>query len=695
MTAAFRFIAEGKASRGLVRLSPGRMAALGISPGDTVSLTAARRTHARAVPAAVPDGDLHADHIVRCNAGAAPEGEVTVAAAPLDPLEEVRIRLEGPVSSRPEDVLEALFDMALSVGDKVHVPMPGGRATAGEVRAARPSGAGLVTAGTVMALETPPGAPQGYQGIGGLTEEIARVHEVIAAPLLRPDLFDRLGISPPRGVLFPGPPGSGKTLLAREIANMTRATFFQISGPEIVSKHYGESESALRRVFAAAAKQAPAIVFIDEIDAIAPRRDDLSGDRQVERRIVAQLLTLMDGLSARGQVVVMAATNLPDALDPALRRPGRFDREIAFAPPAPSQRAEILRVHLSLAPLAADADLDRIAQAAHGYVGADLAALAREAAVAALSRAIADAGGEEHVDASSLHIEQSDLEHGLAVTAPSALRGSAGQVGATGMADIGGLDEVKLRLRRAVEWPRMQADALERFRVAPARGILLTGPPGSGKTLIARALAADVGLNFVPVRATDLLTRHFGEAERAIARLFATARQTAPTLLFFDEFDAIAPRRGDRDAVLNRIVAQMLVELDGIAGRDDMVVLAATNRAAAIDPALLRPGRFDEVIEFPVPDAEARRAILGVHLARRPLAANVDLADLARATDGASGADLAEIAAAAARDAAIRQIATGRPDAISREDLEHRIASWKVLRKLRRTDFIAGKDEGA
>jgi transitional endoplasmic reticulum ATPase len=687
MTVSVRFVAAPESARGLVRLSPEAMAAQGLSPGDTVSLTAARRTHVRVMPADVPEGEIHADGRVAENAGVGPSGEVALAPVRLPGLSALSMRTSDRTTAEPQDLLDALFDMAVTVGDRLRVPVPGGPAIEAEVRAASPVEAGRVTDATTVTLELPPGAGA-YDGVGGLAREVARVHEVVAAPLQRPDLFARLGIAAPRGLLFTGPPGSGKTLLARAVATATRATFFQIAGPEIVSKHYGESEAALRRIFSAAAREAPAIIFIDEIDAIAPRRDDMTGDRQVERRGVAQLLTLMDGLSDRGQVVVMAATNQPDAIDPALRRPGRFDREIAFAPPGVAERRQILDIHLAAAPLARDVDLDRIASAAHGYVGADLAALAREAAVAALSRAIAGSGGEQHVDAARLFIEQVDLEHGLAVTGPSALRGAGGVAAPLRMSDIGGLDEVKARLRQSIAWPRTSADVVARYRIEPVRGILLVGPPGSGKTMMARALAFEAGMNFVAVRPTDLLARHFGAAERALARLFAKARASAPAILFFDEFDAIAPGRGARDAVLDRIVAQFLVELDGVTGGDGVVMLGATNRASAIDPALLRPGRFDEIIEIPMPDREARRAILAVHLEGRPTCPDLDADAFAGSAKGATGADLAEMVAAAARDAAGREIATGRPDTIARADLDRHLSRWRVQRALRDSDFL-------
>jgi len=688
MTIHLRAVRSTDLTRGLARLSPANLRALSASPGSTITLTGAKTTHARVLPAEVAQDEILVDPLVMINAGVEEGARASIAISNLPTIGTVHLELETPLSEPELDLHDALFDMVVTEGDAIRVPLPGGRFLKAKVRDTSPGIAGHVGDQTIFAFDSKSGPENAYPEIGGMSEEVARVHEMIAAPLLRPELFERLGIAPPRGVLFFGPPGSGKTLLARAIAQKTQAKFFQIMGPEIVSKHYGDSEASLRRVFAAATKSQPAVIFIDEIDAIAPRRDDLAGDKQVERRIVAQLLTLMDGMSPRGRVVVMAATNLPDSIDPALRRPGRFDREIAFAPPKPNQRLEILDVHLRDAPLAADVDLGTIARSAHGYVGADLAAVAREAAMAAMARAVRAAGGEDKVALDTLFIEQCDLEHGLEVTAPSALRGMGGPVSAVTMDAIGGLEEIKTRLRRAIEWPRSKADVLARFRVTPARGILLAGPPGSGKTLLARALAGESGMNFVPVRPTDVLNKYFGEAEKGIARLFDIARQSAPTLLFFDEFDSLAPCRGTKDAVHDRIVAQLLVELDGIAHREGVMILAATNRAATIDPALIRPGRFDEIIEIPLPDAAERNSILQVHLRGRPLCVELDAASVVARLDGASGADIADVVAAAAVRAAVRQVETGLEAFIAPDDFEAELIAWHRRREVRGTDFI-------
>ena len=680
--------AEGSAAgRALVRVPMDRMTRMGLQAGDTVAITGGRTTHARVIP-----GPRGRDEI---EVGAELAGQISASwgdVAGLSPAElpvlvTALVKLTGDTFGRIEEVSETLFDLPLTEGDALDVMLPMGRTAQVEIVALDPAPAGLFTEETTLTLQAEPGATS-YDEIGGLTDQIARVHEMVAVPLLRPELFERLGVAAPRGVLFTGPPGSGKTLLARAIAARTSAAFFQINGPEIVSKHYGESEAALRKVFQAAARDAPAIIFIDEIDAIAPRRDSLSGEKQVERRVVAQLLTLMDGLAERGRIILMAATNLPDSLDPALRRPGRFDREIAFGPPSAEQRREILEIHLRKAPLAKDVELDEIARDSHGYVGADIAALAREASLAALDRAVREAGGEAHVRADDLHLTQADLRHGLSVTSPSTLRDTIVESPAVTFADVGGMDAVKEALREAVIWPLQHKAAYDALGLAPLAGVLMSGPPGSGKTLLARALATESGMNFIPVRPTRIMSQYLGEAERAIAEIFAKARQSAPCLVFFDELDALAPRRSGKDAVLDRIVAQLLTEMDGMARNPGVVVLAATNRAGAVDPALTRPGRFDLVIPIPLPDLTTRAAILGVHCAALPLAGDVDLAQLSELTDGASGAALAELCRAAARAALRRSLDQGTTPDIRATDFDFALAERARSSEAGAADYI-------
>ncbi len=640
------------AGRGLVRLAPESMARLGLRPGDTVALDGGRRTHARVMPAAGAGSRLWAEAAIAANAGARWGEPVRLAPAELPALAEVRLLPDGPPP--PQATLaDALADVSLTEGDRLAVDTPEGRHGL-SVSGLSPCPAGRVGAATEIRVVAPPATAPRYPGIAGLDAQIAAVHEMVELPLARPDLFERLGLDPPRGVLFTGPPGSGKTLLARAIAERTEAGFFHLAGPEIVSKHYGESERALREVFEAAARRAPAIVFLDEIDAIAPTREGLSGEKQVERRVVGQLLTLLDGLSPRERVVVIAATNLPDALDPALRRPGRLEREIAFLPPGPEARAEILALHLARAPLGASVDLAALAARCHGFTGADLAALAREAGLAALARARRRAGGTAAVAAEALEIVPDDLETARRRIRPSALRADGQDGQPPRWADIGGLDVAKAQLTEAVVWPLTRASALRRMRLCAPRGILLAGPPGTGKTLLVRALAAEAGMNFLPMRPAALLSQFLGEAERALAGAFRRARLAAPSLLFFDELDTLAPARGRADAAVDRIVAQLLTEMDGLEDNSGVTVIAATNRPDALDPALTRPGRFDLVVPVGLPDAAGRREVLAVHARGRPFAPEVDLDRLAAATEGASPAELAALMTEAARRALSR-----------------------------------------
>lgn len=682
-------------TRGIVRMAAKDMDRRGLSAGATVRIEAQRTGYARVAPGAVPLGTIEADRMTAANCGLPEGGKALVQPESLGPLDHVLLRVETKVAATPADLQDALFDMAVSQGDRLCVTLPNARTMNILVLEASPKGHGLVSDGTRVALETPAASIPGFDKVGGMARQVAEVHEMIAAPLRRPDLFARLGIPAPRGVLFSGPPGSGKTLLARSVAREANASFFQIDGPEILSKHYGESEAALRRVFEAASKAQPAIIFIDEIDSLAPRRESLSGEKQVEKRIVAQLLTLMDGLADRGRVVVMAATNLPDSIDPALRRPGRFDREIVFQPPNADERREILEVHLADAPLEPEVDLARIAGEARGYVGADLAALASEAAMAALARAIRSADGEAGVRAETLMVSQDDLELGLLKTSPSLLRASGAPVLSARWDDIGGLDPVKQALREAVEWPERHAGAVKSLGLAAPRGILLTGPPGSGKTMLARALSGEVNRNFVSVRPPDLVSQFLGEAEKAVSLLFERARNTAPCVLFFDEFDAIAPRRGRTEPVFERIVAQLLVEIDGIGAGRGITVLAATNRASAIDPALLRPGRMDRTIDIPLPDNKARAAILAVHVATRACTQGMDLARFADATEGYSGADLAGLVERAGWIALSRSVATNAPPEIAEVDLEQALAEHAMRKGVERSDHITATETPA
>ena len=538
-------------------------------------------------------------------------------------------------------VREALADRPVEAGDRVQVD--GVTAT---VRSVRPGGTVRVADATTVTLRPPeaieptarPATPKpsgqgralGYEDVGGLGNEIELVREVLELPLSDPARFERLGIEPPTGVLLYGPPGTGKTRLVEAVAGSVDATMYHVSGPEIVSKYKGESEERLRETFESARENAPAIVFFDELDAIAGRRDD-GGD--MEQRVVAQLLSILDGLAPRGNVVVVGATNRVDAIDLALRRPGRFDREIEIGVPDEAGRLEILDIHTRGVPLGDDVALDRLAARTHGFVGADLRALVTEAAMVALRRA--DDAGEDDVT-----VGRADFEAAMAAVDPSAMREFVAEVPATSFDDVGGLDDAKARLREAVQWPLEYPRLFEATGTTPPTGILLHGPPGTGKTLLARALAHESGVNVIHVAGPELLDKYVGESEKAVREVFERARQTAPTIVFFDEIDAIAARRRGEDDVTERVVSQLLAELDGMAENPNLVVLAATNRRDALDPALLRPGRLEVHVEVPEPDEAARRAILDVHAAGKPLADDVDLAALAAKLEGATGADI-------------------------------------------------------
>jgi len=491
-----------------------------------------------------------------------------------------------------------------------------------------------------------------YEDVGGLQEEIVKVREMVELPLKHPEIFERLGIEAPKGVLLHGPPGTGKTLLAKAVANETNSNFILINGPEIMSKFYGQSEENLRRKFEEAEKNAPSIIFIDEIDAIAMKREESRGE--VERRVVAQLLALMDGLKSRGKVVVIAASNIPNQLDPALRRPGRFDREIEIGVPDKEGRLNILKIHTRHMPLK-DVQLQAIADITYGFVGADLSALAKEAAMIVLRRLLPDF--KLHEDEAipqdvleRLFITQKDFQDALKVVRPSAMREVLVEIPNIKWGDIGGLEDMKQELREAVEWPLKQPQAFTRLGVKPPRGILMYGPPGTGKTLLAKAVANESGANFILVKGPELLSKWVGESEKAVREVFHKARQTSPTIVFFDEVDALAPKRGmgGDNNVTERVVNQLLTEMDGLVELNDVVVIAATNRPDMVDPALLRPGRFDRMLYSPIPDRDARELIFKVHTQAMPLASEVDLNSLADQTEGYVGADIQGICREAA-----------------------------------------------
>jgi len=542
--------------------------------------------------------------------------------------------------------------LVMTEGDRVRANLFGTRAVDFRVTETVPKGIVIVGRPTSIKVkgervEESRGPRISYEDIGGLHKEIERIREMIELPLRYPEVFDRLGIEAPKGVLLHGPPGCGKTLIARAVANETWAKFFHVSGPEVIHKYYGESEAHLRAIFDEAGKQAPSIVFVDEIDAIAPKREEVQGE--VEKRVVAQLLALMDGLKSRGNIIVIGATNIPNVLDPALRRPGRFDREIAISIPDKNGRLEILQIHTRGMPLADDVDLERLAEITHGFVGADLEALCREAAMITLRKIMPD------IDFAKAHIPYEQLLElevtmdgfmaALTEVEPSAIREVFTEVPDVKWEDVGGLDEAKRTLMETVEWPLKYGELFEHAKTKPRKGILLSGPPGTGKTLLAKAVASESEVNFISIKGPALMSKYVGESEKGVREVFKKARQASPCIIFFDEIDALAPVRslGDNTNVSQRVVSQFLTEMDGIEDLKGVTVLAATNRLDIVDTALLRPGRFDSILELPAPDREARLAIFRIHTKSKPLAQDVDLATLADSSDGLVGADIEAI----------------------------------------------------
>ncbi|WP_302080414.1 CDC48 family AAA ATPase [Salinibaculum rarum] len=636
------------AGRGIARLPGHVQSTLGILSGDPVLIEGETLTVTKVWPGD-DDGDvIRIDADTRASAGVTIGDTVDVRRASVEDATSLVLQPadeHANETASTEGLRRRLVDRLVRPGKRIRIqgygayvvtetsPTNSVRVTQNTTVTLRPEIADVASAtpdsedGTQPAAESETGIT--YEDIGGLDDELDQVREMIELPLSEPELFTRLGIDPPKGVLLYGPPGTGKTLIARAVANEVDAYFDTISGPEIVSKYKGESEERLREAFEEAEANAPAILFVDEIDSIAGARDD---DADMENRVVAQLLTLMDGLESRDEVVVIGATNRVDAVDPALRRGGRFDREIEIGVPDEGGRREILDVHTREMPLGDDVDLDRIAARTHGFVGADVASLAREAGMSALRR-----------DPEDLTVTRADFETAMAGVEPSAMREYVAESPTETFDDVGGLDDVKERLREAVEWPLAYGPLFEAAATDPPAGVLLHGPPGTGKTLLARAIAGESGVNFISVAGPEILDRYVGESEGAIRDLFERARQTAPTIVFFDEIDAIATARGDTHEVTERVVSQLLAELDAVADHPSLIVLAATNRKDALDPALLRPGRLEQHIEVPAPDERARREILDVHTADRPLAADVDIEALAEETAGFSGADLASV----------------------------------------------------
>ncbi|ACJ16602.1 Hypothetical CDC48/VCP [Thermococcus onnurineus NA1] len=712
--------------RGIVRIDRKAMREIGVQPGDIIEIIGTKNTAAVVWPAYPEDEGLsiiRMDGTIRKNAGVGLGDEVTVRKAEVKEAKKAIVAPTEPIRFG-HDFVEWLHSRLVGRpvvrGDYIKVGILGQELTF-VVTATTPAGIVQITEFTDFTVSEKPvkevskTAALGvtYEDIGGLKDVIQKVREMIELPLKHPEIFEKLGIEPPKGVLLYGPPGTGKTLLAKAVANEANAHFIAINGPEIMSKYYGESEERLREVFKEAEENAPAIIFIDEIDAIAPKREETHGE--VEKRVVSQLLTLMDGLKSRGKVIVIAATNRPDAIDPALRRPGRFDRELEVGVPDKQGRKEILQIHTRGMPIEPefrvskvkkilenlrgderfrdvidraiekverakteeevkeilrelderlydevkvkliDDLLEELAEKTHGFVGADLAALAREAAMAALRRLIKEGKIDfeaEHIPKEvleELKVTKRDFYEALKMVEPSALREVLLEVPNVRWDDIGGLEDVKQELKEAVEWPLKYPEAFLGLGITPPKGILLYGPPGTGKTLLAKAVATESEANFIAIRGPEVLSKWVGESEKNIREIFRKARQAAPTVIFIDEIDAIAPRRGtDVNRVTDRLINQLLTEMDGIAENSGVVVIAATNRPDIIDPALLRPGRFDRLILVPAPDEKARLEIFKVHTRNVPLAEDISLEELARRTEGYTGADIAAVVREAA-----------------------------------------------
>ncbi len=653
------------------RLSTKARRALNVSPGDIIGIKGKKLTAAvvwRARPEDEGKDIIRIDGLIRKNAQVSIGDKVEVFRADVKNADAViiapalkempRIQFATGIETF---IKRALLKRPVHKGDTIFIPGIALQGNTLPFKVLNTSPRGIVQIGIdtkIKVSEEPVGEETAisqvtYEDIGGLKEELARVREIIELPLKHPELFERLGIRPPKGVLLYGPPGTGKTLIAKAVANESGATFVSIQGPEIMNKFYGQSEENLRMKFREAEKNPPAIIFIDEIDSIAPKRDEIKGE--VERRVVAQLLTLMDGLEERGKVIVIGATNRVDDLDPALRRPGRFDREIEIGVPDREGREEILKIHTRGMPLSKDVDLKHLAEITHGFVGADLAALVREAAMKALRRYLPNIDLDKPIPTEILEkmeVTMEDFRSAFREIEPSALREVLVEIPKVSWSDIGGLEEVKQRLREMVEWPLTDPEAFRRLGIRPPKGVLLYGPPGSGKTLLAKAVAHESQANFISIKGPEILSKWVGESEKAIREIFKKARQTAPCILFFDEIDAIAPRRGGGyDArVTERIVNQLLTSMDGIESNDGLIVIGATNRPDILDPALLRAGRFDRLLLVDPPDEKARVEILKIHTKDVPLK-GVDLEGLAKRTENFSGADLENLVREAALQA--------------------------------------------
>ncbi len=650
---------------GKVRIDNDTMQKLGITAGDFVEIHGKKMTVAVAWPAYAEDQGqeiVRMDGLIRRNAGVALNEYVSVKKAEVKDAQAVVFAPTDVRLSVDEEfvsfVKRRFMDMPFIEGDMTLLSIFGS-AVPLIVTRTRPHGAVKIgETSHVQVLSEPTPEKKGipivtYEDIGGLHEEIQRIREMVELPLRHPELFQRLGIEPPRGVFLYGPPGCGKTLLAKAVANESDANFYVISGPEIMSKFYGESEARLREIFQKAQETSPSIIFIDEMDAIAPKREEVTGE--VERRVVAQLLSLMDGMGSRGNIIVIGATNRPNAIDPALRRPGRFDREIEIGVPDKAGRNEVLQIHTRNMPLNEDMDLKRLSDVTHGYTGADIASLCREAAMKALRRYIPEINlEEERIPPETLEkmvVKMDDFMSAYREITPTAMREVYVEVPQVHWSEVGGLKRVKQELMESVEWPLKKPEVFQRMGIKPPRGILLYGPPGCGKTLLARAVATESEANFISIKGPEIFSKWVGESEKAIREVFRKGRTAAPAIIFFDELDAIVPKRGlgyADSGASERVISQLLTEIDGIETLQNVLVIAATNRPDILDPAVMRPGRFDRLIYVPSPDVDSLKEIFKIHAHSMPLSRDVEIDELARKAQGYSGADIEAICREAA-----------------------------------------------
>ena len=687
--------------RGIAHVDPQIIEQMNLKTGNVLQVAGNRRkTHVLLWSGQTSDTGrkvIRIDGYTRNNLGVGIDDNVSIKKVTPPKIEQIVVSPTEDLNvvGLEEYLPDLLEGRVVTKGDIIPVNMMGHKIGFVVTTIIPTNGAGIIATSTDFAIGSVPktgnkAIPRvNYEDIGGLRHEIQKVREMIELPMRHPEIFDRIGIEAPRGVLLFGPPGTGKTLLAKAVANETNANFYSIGGPEIMSKFYGESEERLRETFKQAQENAPSIIFIDEIDSIAPKREEVSGD--VEKRVVSQLLTIMDGLESRGKVVVIGATNRPDALDPALRRPGRFDREIEIGIPDQKGRQEILEIHTRGMPLTEEVKLSSIAKVTHGFVGADLEAVCREAAMKSLRNVLPEINLEESKipveTLNKIKIKPRDFETALKEVHPSALREVYVQSPNVKWTEIGGLESIKEELREAIEWPLKHSDLFTEADVVPPKGILLYGPPGTGKTLIAKAVATNSDANFISIKGPELLSKWVGESEKGIREVFRKARQASPCVVFFDELDSVAPRRsssGSGDShVGDRLVSQLLTEMDGLQDLKGVVVIGATNRPDIIDEALLRPGRFDRILEIPLPDNDSIKEILKIHMVRKPIDKSVDQNKLVELCKGLSGADIAALVNAAALSAIKEHIITNRSEHITeRKELLYADESQTVSQKM-------------